>query len=150
MNNVCITGRLTASPELKITPNGTNVCNFTLAVDSRYKDNDGNPVAKFIDCVAWKHNAEFLCKWFDKGVRVAITGELDTRTWKDNDGNSRKVVEVLVNTVEFADGKREANATTTATNTSAVAFPNTDTNVFAPTETDGFIPISADDELPFN
>lgn len=149
--NLCIfTGRLTATPELKTTPNGKSVCNFSLAVERKFKDSDGKPIVDYVDFVAWNSQADFLCKWFDKGVRVGITSELQTRTYTDSDGKSRKVTEMLVNTVEFADGKREANATTTATETSAVAFPNTDTNVFVPTESDGFIPISADDDLPFN
>jgi single-strand DNA-binding protein len=150
MNNVNLIARLTAKPELKTTPNGKSVCNFSVAVERKFKDADGNAIVDYIDCVAWNAQAEFLCKWFDKGVRVGLTGELQTRTYTDSDGKSRKVVEVLVNTVEFADGKREANATTTATETSAVAFPNADTNAFAPMESDGFIPISADDDLPFN
>lgn len=129
MNVVCLVGRLTASPELKVTAKGTNICSFGLAVESRFKDGNGNKIVKFIDCVAWKHNAEFLCKWFDKGVRVAITGELDTRIY-EKDGKKHKITEVLVSTVGFADGKREPNS-------NAI-------------NTDDFVPAMDDDELPFN
>lgn len=149
--NLCIfTGRLTATPELKTTPNGKSVCNFSLAVERKFKDSDGKPIVDFLELVAWNAQAEFLCKWFDKGVKVAITSEVQTRTYTDSDGKSRKITEFIANTVEFADGKRDANATTTATETSAVAFTNTDTNVSAPTESDGLIPISDTDDLPFN
>ena len=130
MNNCSFTGRLTATPELKVTTSGKKVCNFTLAVDSRYKGNDN---ANYIDFVAWEHNAEFLCKWFDKGVRVAVTGELQTRLY-EKDGKKNKVYEVLVNTVEFADGKRDAN-----TNFDSAAL-----------DADNFIPLGDDAELPFN
>jgi single-strand DNA-binding protein len=132
MNNCSFTGRLTASPELKITPNGKKVCSFTLAVDRRFKGADDKP--NYIDFVAWEHNAEFLCKWFDKGVRVAVTGELQTRLYEDKETKKKtKVCEVLANSVEFADGKREANA-------------NFDNSAF---DADGFMPVS-DDDLPFN
>lgn len=144
MNNCSFTGRLTATPELKATPNGKNVCSFTLAVERRFKGADGKPVVDFIDFVAWEHNAQFICKWFDKGVKVAITGELQTRTFTDNEGKNRKVTEVLVNTVEFADGKREAN--TSVANPAAV-----DNNNPALSDVDDFIPIDGDDlNLPFN
>ena len=136
MNNVNIIGRLTASPELKATPSGKKVCNFTLAKERKFKGADGKPVTDFIDCVAWEHNAEFLCKWFEKGVRVGITGELQTRMREDKEGKKIKVCEVLVNSVEFADGKREANANYDA---SALDFG-----------TDDFMPIADGDDLPFN
>jgi single-strand DNA-binding protein len=143
MNNVNLIGRLTATPELKQTPNGKSVCNFSVAVERKFKDTDGNAIVDFIDCVAWNSQADFLCKWFDKGVRVGVTGELQTRRY-EKDGQTHKITEMLVNTVEFADGKRE-------TNSSAGSNTNIpETNTFAPVESDGFIPISADDNLPFN
>ena len=133
MNNCSFVGRLTASPDLKATQSGKAVCSFTLAVERRFRGADGNPVTDFIDCVAWEHNADFLCKWFDKGVRVAVTGALQTRLYTDNAGKKIKVSEVLVNTVEFADGKRDANA-------------NFDNSAL---DADGFVPVD-DDDLPFN
>lgn len=134
MNNVNLIGRLTAKPELRHTNSGKAVCNFSVAIDRKFKDADGSAITDYIDCTAWNQSAEFLCKWFDKGVRVGLTGELQTRTWEDNDGKSRKVVEVLVGTVEFADGKRDANTNT---------FTEETTN-------DDFIPIDdVVDDLPF-
>lgn len=137
MNLVSIIGRLTAKPELRHTNSGKPVCSFSIAIERRFKDADGNAVVDYIDCVSWNNQAEFLCKWFDKGVRVGITGELQTRTWEDNDRKSRKVVEVLVSTVEFADGKREPN---TSTNTNTYEEENIN---------DDFIPVGDDDDLPF-
>lgn len=138
MNDCDFIGRLTASPELKATPNGKKVCNFKLAVERRFKGADGKPVVDFIDFVAWEHNATFICKWADKGVRVGISGELQTSMYEDKDGKKIKKYEVLVNTVEFADGKREANTTVTQ-----------DDNQFTDT-TDDFMPFADDDNLPFN
>ena len=137
MNNVNLIARLTSKPELKATPNGKKVCSFSVAAERKFKDADGNAVVDFIDCVAWQNQAEFLCKWFDKGVRVGLTGELQTRRY-EKDGQAHKITEVLVSTVEFADGKRDANA-----------ISNTDNNTFANT-TDDFVPLDAGDtDLPF-
>ena len=139
MNNCSFVGRLTASPELKVTPNGKNVCNFTLAVERKIKGAGGEKIADYIDFVAWNHNADFLCKWFDKGVRVAVTGELQTRLY-EKDGKKNKVSEILVNTVEFADGKRDADNNTFT--------PINEDNVTS-FDTDAFMPIDAEEDLPF-
>lgn len=156
MNTVIEIGRLTATPELKATPNGKYVCNFSLAVERKFKDAEGKPIVDYIDFVAWNSQAEFLCKWFDKGVRVAVKGELQTRTYPDNEGKNRKVYEVKVDEVEFADGKRDANTVaTTPTNTfdttpnttTPVANTNDNTNPFS---ADGFAPVGNDSvDLPF-
>ena len=130
MNDVKLIARLTATPELRHTGAGTPVCSFSVATERRFKDADGNAIVDYIDCVAWGKNAEFLCKWFDKGVRVGLSGELQTRRY-EKDGLSIKVTEVIINSIEFADGKREANTYTNA---------NTD---------DDFLPLDADDDLPF-
>lgn len=141
MNQCAFTGRLTAQPELKTTPTGKSVCNITLAVERRFSNADGTKPVDFIDFVAWNNHAEFLCKWFDKGVRVAVTGELQTRMYEDKDGKKTKISEILVNTVEFADGKREANEVTATTNTTKQESASFDD--------DGFMPMPKDDELPF-
>lgn len=142
MNICCFIGRLTATPELKATQNGKSVCSFSLAVERRFKGADGKPIVDFVEFVAWEHNAEFLCKWFDKGVKVAVTGELQTRTFTDKDGNNRKVTEVLVNTIEFADGKAVAN-TNVATVTTVAASSQEQND-------DEFIPVDDSEvDLPF-
>jgi single-strand DNA-binding protein len=140
MNQCAHIGRLTATPELKQTPSGKSVCNFTLAVERRFGNADGTKTVDYIEFVAWNSQAIFLCKWFDKGVRVAVTGELQTRMY-EKDGKKIKVYEIMANTVEFADGKREANEVTTDT-TSQESTPDVDDGF-------GFIPMSADDGLPF-
>lgn len=139
MNLCAFTGRLTASPELKSTASGKNVCNFTLAVERRFKDADGKPVVDFVEFVAWENNAAFLCKWFDKGIRVAVTGELQTRMY-EKDGKKIKVSEVLVNTVEFADGKAVANASVITENAPKAQASNDD----------DFLSVGDDEGLPWN
>lgn len=137
MNLVSIIGRLTAKPELKHTPNGKAVCSFSVAVERKFKDADGNAVVDYVDAVAWNNQAEFLCKWFDKGVRVGLTGELQTRRY-EKDGQTHKITEVLVSTVEFADGKKEVTT-----------VPKTDNNTFVNNATDDFMPIDTTDDIPF-
>jgi single-strand DNA-binding protein len=144
MNSVNLIGRFTAKPELKSTPNGKSVCNFTLAVERGYKDSEGNAITDFIDFVAWNAQAEFICKWFDRGVRMGASGELQTRSY-EKDGQPHKVTEVKVATVEFADGKREANAVSKPENT----FAENKDNTFAESTNDDFTAVTADDDLPF-
>lgn len=103
MNKTILTGRLTADPELKMTPNGISVVSFTIAVD--------RPVAKgeekqadFFDCVAWRQTAEFLSKWFCKGKPIAIDGHLQTRTYTNKDNRKIKVTEIVADNVEFVLG----------------------------------------------
>ena len=140
MNSVNLIARLTATPVLRHTGTGKAVCSFSVAIDRKYKDADGNAITDYFDCVVWNQGAEFLCKWFDKGVRVGLSGELQTRR-HEKDGQSYKITEVLVSNVEFADGKREANANTTT---------NASTNTFDGNTDDDFLPLEAgDDLLPF-
>lgn len=138
MNIVSLVGRLTHTPELRHTDSGKAVCSFSVAVEDTFKDADGNTVVDYIDCVAWNNQAEFLCKWFDKGVRLGITGKLKTRKY-EKDGQTRKITEVLVSSVEFADGKREVSATNTA-----------DINTFANDTADDFIPVEDDVKMPWD
>ena len=142
MNTVSIIGRLTASPEVRYSGSEPPkaICNFSLAVERRFKDADGNAITDFIDCVAFGKQAEFIGKWFDKGVRIGLSGELQTSLY-EKDGQKHKAVKVVVSNVEFADGKREA--TTTTSNTTA---PNT---TVIDDSGDDFIPLSGDDDLPF-
>lgn len=106
MNNVSLTGRLTADPELRVTTNNTSVCSFTIAVDRPYKSGE-EKTADFLDCVAWRNTAEFVEKYFKKGKSIAVTGSIRTRLYQDKDGNNRKAVEILVENVEFCGNKGE-------------------------------------------
>lgn len=107
LNNVILTGRLTKDLELKSTNSGTHVTTFSLAVDRKYKGQNGEKETDFIECVAWKSSAEFLCKYAGKGRLIAVEGRLQTRTWQDKDGNNRKSVEVVADHIELLDRPKE-------------------------------------------
>lgn len=127
MNQCNFIGRLTATPEIKTTPNGKSVCNFTLAVERRFKGADGKPIVDYLDFVAWEHNAEFLGRNFDKGVRVGVSAEVQTRTYQDAENKNRKKVEFLANIIEFADGKAQTSERPAENNTNkVVGIPDAD------------------------
>lgn len=106
MNKVVLMGRLTKEPELRYTPNNVAVCQFTVAVDRRFKT-DGQNQADFIPVVAWRQSAEFVSKYFTKGSRIAVVGSIQTRSWDDNDGKRHYVTEVIADEVEFCESKRQ-------------------------------------------
>lgn len=130
MNNVTLIGRITKDPELKYTTgNNTAVCQFNIAVDRRFKS-EGQPTADFIPVVAWKQTAEFVSKYFNKGSRIAIIGQLQTRSWDDTEGKKHYVMEVIANNVEFCESKQQSS------------------NSYATTEA-GYYDGSDDDDCPF-
>lgn len=108
LNAVCLMGRLTRDPELKTTGSGVSVTSFTLAVDRAYVKQGEDRQADFIDVVAWRGTADFVCKYFRKGQLIAVQGSIQTRIYTDKDGNKRKAVEVVAGNVHFAEGKKES------------------------------------------
>ena len=103
MNKVSLVGRVCKDPEIKMTTNQTPYCNFTVAVDRRFKDSNGERQAAFINCIAWKERAVFIQKYFKKGSRIGICGSIQTRSYQDNDGKNVFVTEVLVDEAEFVE-----------------------------------------------
>ena len=108
MNNICIIGRLCAQPEIKTTTSGVSVCSVSIAVDRDYKVN-GEKATDFIPCVFWRGTAEFVGKYFSKGDMIAVVGSLESRKYKDKDGNNRTVWEVKADKVNFCGGKKEVS-----------------------------------------
>ena len=107
MNKVILMGRLTKEPELRyVTTNNTPVCTFTLAVDKKFQKQGEERQADFIPIVTWRNQAEFCSKYFVKGMRVAVVGSLQTRTYDDNEGVKRYITEVVADEAHFADGKK--------------------------------------------
>ena len=106
LNVVAIMGRLVADPELRTTGNGTNVCSFRIACDRNFAQKGQERQADFIDVVAWRQSAEFICKYFQKGSLIAVEGSLQSRQYQDKNGNNRTAVEVLANQINFAGGKK--------------------------------------------
>ena len=113
MNVVAICGRLTATPELKQTPNGTDVCSFTVAVQSQSKNADGSYKADFINCVAWRSTALFISRYFTKGQNIGISGSISTRTYTESDTDKKRTVfEVVANNAHFVENKKVENKPT--------------------------------------
>ena len=108
LNRIIIMGRLVRDPELRRTQNGTAVTSFTLAVDRDFKSPSGEKETDFIDVVAWRNTAEFVCNYFTKGRMAVAEGRLQIRKWKDKDGNNRRTAEVVANSVYFADSRRDS------------------------------------------
>lgn len=107
LNVVAIMGRLVADPELKTTPAGISVCTFRIACDRNFVQQGQERQADFIDVVAWRHNADFLCRYFAKGSMVAVQGRLQTRQYQDKNGNKRTAVEVVADSLSFAGSSKK-------------------------------------------
>jgi single-strand DNA-binding protein len=103
INKTVLGGRLTADVELKATPNGVSVCQFTIAT-TRKGDKEKTD---FINCVAWRNTAEFISKYFSKGSSICVTGSIQTRSWTDNNGNKRFATELVADEAYFVDSKSE-------------------------------------------
>lgn len=106
MNHVMLIGNLTRDIELKYTPSGKAVANFTLAVPDRFN----REKTEFIDCVVWNKTAELCAEYLGKGKKVAVVGRLTTRNYETQDGQKRKVTEVVVDDVQFLSPKGERQA----------------------------------------
>lgn len=106
LNQVILMGNLTRDPELRQTPNGQNVCSFSLALNRSYKDSSGEwqEATDYIDIVSWGPLAERVSQYLTKGRRCLVQGRLQSRSW-EQDGQKRSKVEVLANDVTFLDSR---------------------------------------------
>lgn len=109
LNNVVLMGRLTADPELKQTPSGVSVCQFTVAIDRDFTGQNGERQTDFINVVAWRQTAEFISRYFAKGRMIAIIGSLRTRTYDDKRYPDVKhyVTEVYADRASFTGEKKQ-------------------------------------------
>lgn len=114
LNVIAIMGRLSRDPELRQTTTGKNVASFTIACSRGRKDANGKDLVDWIPVVAWEHTAEFVCKYFEKGSPIAIDGRLQSRTYKDRDGNNRTAIEIVANNVNFAGSKSSGGGSNSA------------------------------------
>jgi len=129
MNKVILIGRLTKDPDTKNTANGTTVTKFTLAVDRRFKDANGQRQADFINCVAWKQTAVFIQKYFHKGNKIGVVGSIQTRSFDDQNGQKRFVTEVIVDEAEFVESQTTSQpAPAPASDETAVTADEPSTN----------------------
>lgn len=108
LNNTTLMGRLVADPELRHTPNSIPVTRFTLAVDRNFSSQNGERQTDFIDITAWRKTAEFVSRYFHKGMLVAVQGSIQTRSYTDSQGIKRKAFEIVADNVYFAEPKRDS------------------------------------------
>ncbi|MDY4833946.1 MAG: single-stranded DNA-binding protein [Frisingicoccus sp.] len=139
MNSVQLTGRLTRDPEVRYTDGGLSIARFTLAVNRRFKQENG-PDADFIRCIAFGKTAEFIGKYFSKGRKMDLNGRIQTGSYQNQDGATVYTTEIIVENVEFGESRSAAGN-----------GPNNGNQMPAPGD-DGFmnIPDGLDEELPFS
>jgi single-strand DNA-binding protein len=150
LNQVSLMGRLTADPELRHTPNDIAVTTFTLAVNRSYVKQGAERQADFIDIVAWRNTAEFVCRYFKKGQMMAVTGSIQTRNFTDKEGKNRKAFEVVADNVYFTESKNSNQ--TSGGYSSAPSYdvePVSEKPTYSSGTPDEFTIISNDDDLPF-
>lgn len=145
-------GRLTRDPEIKYTQGGNSmaIARYTLAVDRRFK-RDGEPTADFINCVAFGKAAEFTEKYFRQGLKVVVTGRIQTGSYTNKDGQKVYTTDVVVEEQEFAESKATSDANA-GSFSHAGGFQQAPAPTPAADAGDGFmnIPDGIDEELPFN
>lgn len=166
INKSILGGRLTADPEIKQTQGGVYVVSFQIAVNRRYTKEGDQQTADFFSCVAWRDKAEFICKYFKKGSSICLAGELQTRSYTDNQNNKRYTTELRVDEAFFVDSKDDAQKPTRATQGGnyvaqqqaygqPVNYPlpanwgAPPPQGYAPPQNGGFQPATEDGDLPF-
>ena len=134
MNSVQLIGRLTRDPEIRYTDGGASIARFGLAVDRRFKQENGAD-ADFINIVAFGKTAEFIEKYFHKGMKIALNGRIQTGSYTDKDGKKVYTTDVVAENVEFCESKGNS------ANNDAPA-PASDGDFMS-------VPDGIEDELPF-
>lgn len=132
MNKAILIGNLTRDPEYRTTPGGVAVCRFTLAINRRFADAQGNRVADYINVVAWRQTADLCARYLAKGRKVCVEGQIQTRSYDARDGSKRYATEVVADAVEFLSPVANGGA------------PVSDGSA----EQQGFVQVD-EDELPF-
>ena len=151
LNVVAIMGRLVADPELRTTTQGHSVCSFRIACDRSYVQQGQQRQADFIDIVAWRQQADFVSKYFQKGSMIAVEGSLQTRQYQDKNGNKRTAVEVVANNISFAGAKRQDGQSAPSYEQQTISHVQQakEQSGFAQGGADDFAVISDNDDLPF-
>lgn len=107
LNSITLMGRMAADPIMRRTESGIAVTSFSLACERDYAPQGGEREADFIDVVCWRNAAEFVEKYFSKGMMTVVIGRLQIRGWTDKDGNKRRSAEILADHVYFGEGKKD-------------------------------------------
>lgn len=159
MNKVILIGRLTRDPEMRTTASGMNVTRFSIAVNRTYQDQNGERGVDYINCVAWRKQAENIAKYCTKGTQVAVDGRIQTGSYDAQDGSKRYTTDIVCDNVTFLGSKGDNNGGTYNNNNNYNApsdsFNEPDTNM--PTSDISEDPFKdfgseialSDDDLPF-
>ena len=123
LNKVILMGRLTADPDVRSTPSGVAVTTFNLAVDRGYVKQSEEKQVDFIQIVCWRKTADFARNYFKKGQLVAVDGSIRTRSYTDQSGAKRYVVEVVANELFFAESKKQQREPENVGNNAAAMNP---------------------------
>ena len=145
MNKVILTGRFTRDPEIKCTNDGTSIARFSIAVNRRFVKEGSDQKADFLNCIAFGKSAEFIEKYFSKGMKADLSGRIQTGSYTNKDGQKVYTTDVVVENAEFAESKSAASG-------NAGGFAPADRPAPSQAAGDGFmnIPDGIDEELPFN
>jgi len=122
LNRVVLVGRMVRDPELRRTSNGTPVTSFTLAMNRKVTSQNGERQADFVPCTVWNKAAESAAQYCSKGSLVGIDGRLQSRSYQDNNGNNRTVVEVVCESVQFLDTKKDTQGQTSQQNNNKYGY----------------------------
>ena len=149
MNKAILIGRLTRDPEMRTTASGTTPTSFTVAVTRTYTNQHGEREADFINCVAWRKQAENIAKYCQKGSQVAVEGRIQTRSYDAQDGTKRYVTEVIADNVTFLGSR--GNVESFAGNNDMGSNPDITTTDISedPFKDFGEEVALSDDDLPF-
>jgi len=150
MNKVYLIGNLTRDPEMRSTSTGIPVCNFSIAVNRRFRNaQTGQQETDFFNIVAWRQLAELCGRYLAKGRKVAVVGSIQTRTYEAQDGSKRTAFDIVADEVEFLSAA-QGNASSgdyAAMSSPAPVAPRAQAPAFSPADA-GFTQVD-DDELPF-
>ena len=139
MNKVILTGRFTRDPEVRYTNDGTSIARFSIAVNRRFVKDGSDQKADFLNCVAFGKSAEFIEKYFRKGMKADLSGRIQTGSYTNKDGVKVYTTDIVVEEVEFGESKGSSQAQAASLTPNPEADP------------DGFmsIPYGIDEEMPF-
>ena len=151
MNKVVLIGNLVRDPEVRATQSGISVCNFTVAVNRRFKKENGEQETDFLNVIAWRQLAELCSKYLAKGRKVAVTGSIQTRTYEAKDGSKRTAWDIVADEVEFLTTQNQQSGTPSAPGAYTTAASKDSGTAYAPqphNDFGGYTQVD-DEELPF-
>lgn len=151
MNKVFLIGNLTKDPEIRSTQSGVAVCNFTIAVNRRFKNANGQQETDYLNIIAWRQLAELCSKYLAKGRKVAVTGSIQARTYEAKDGSKRTAWDIVADEVEFLTPQNQQSSTPSAPGAYTTAASKDSGTAYAPqphNDFGGFTQVD-DEELPF-